>query len=92
MSVEDEYDLGKLCGHIKKHNKMMLRAKYGGCGQSYTCKRMERRGRNILFICPTNRLANANTDHTFCFKQILLDMTMHIIRMLLARVCMSLPF
>ena len=58
LSVEDEYDTDKLCGHIEEHKRMMIRAEYGGCGKSYTCKSMESRGHKVLFVCPTNRLAS----------------------------------
>ena len=36
----------------------MIRAEYGGCKKSYTCKSMERMGHNVLFACPTNKLAS----------------------------------
>ena len=36
LSVEDEYDLGRVCGHIEERHRMMIRAEYGGCGKSYT--------------------------------------------------------
>ena len=35
---------------------MMFRADYGGCVRIYTCKSMERRGHQVLFVCPTSNL------------------------------------
>ncbi|MFM7978866.1 MAG: hypothetical protein ACKPKO_06080, partial [Candidatus Fonsibacter sp.] len=63
LSVKDEYDMNKLCGHIEEHNRIMIRAEYGGCGKSYTCKSMESKGHKVLFVCPTNRLARNYKDH-----------------------------
>ena len=31
----------------------MIKAEYGGCGKSYTCKTMESKGHKVLFVCPT---------------------------------------
>ncbi|MFM7980707.1 MAG: hypothetical protein ACKPKO_15445 [Candidatus Fonsibacter sp.] len=42
---------------------MMIRAEYGGCGKSYTCKSMETRGHKVLFVCPTNKPANNYKEH-----------------------------
>ncbi|MFM7989702.1 MAG: hypothetical protein ACKPKO_61355, partial [Candidatus Fonsibacter sp.] len=49
LTIQDEYDTDKLCGYIEEHNRMMIRAEYGGCGKSYTCKSMETRGHKVLF-------------------------------------------
>ncbi|MFM7989494.1 MAG: hypothetical protein ACKPKO_60290, partial [Candidatus Fonsibacter sp.] len=45
LTIEDEYNTDKLRGYIEEHNRMMIRAEYGGCGKRYTCKPMETRGR-----------------------------------------------
>ncbi|MFM7978155.1 MAG: hypothetical protein ACKPKO_02470, partial [Candidatus Fonsibacter sp.] len=58
LTIEDEYNTDNLCGYIEEHNQMMIRAEYGGCGKSYTCKSMATRGHKVLFVCPTNKLAN----------------------------------
>ncbi|MFM7981889.1 MAG: hypothetical protein ACKPKO_21475, partial [Candidatus Fonsibacter sp.] len=55
--------LDKLCGYIEEHKRMMIRAEYGGCGKSYTCKSMETKGHKVLFVCPTNKLANNYKEH-----------------------------
>ena len=44
LTIEYEYTTGKLCGYIEEHKRMMIKAEYGGCGKSYTCKSMETRG------------------------------------------------
>ena len=38
----------------------MVRAEYAGCGKSYACTEMEKRGHKELFVCPTNRLSQKN--------------------------------
>ena len=58
LAIEEEYNTDKLRGYIEEHKRMMIRAEYGGCGKSYTCKSMETRGHKVLFVCPTNKLAN----------------------------------
>ena len=63
LTIKDEYDTDKLCGYIEKHKRIMIRAEYGGCGKSYTCKSMETRGHKVLFVCPTNKLANNYKEH-----------------------------
>ena len=35
----------------------MVRAEFAGCGKSFACKAMETRGHKVLFVCPTNKLA-----------------------------------
>ncbi|MFM7977937.1 MAG: hypothetical protein ACKPKO_01365, partial [Candidatus Fonsibacter sp.] len=44
LAIEDEYNTDKLCGYIEEHKRMMIKAEYGGCGKSYTCKSTETRG------------------------------------------------
>jgi hypothetical protein len=41
----------------------MVRAEYAGCGKSYACKEMEKRGHKVLFVCPTNRLSQNNKEN-----------------------------
>ena len=41
----------------------MVRAEFAGCGKSYACKAMEQRGHKVLFVCPTNKLAQNNKEH-----------------------------
>ncbi|MFM7979362.1 MAG: hypothetical protein ACKPKO_08615, partial [Candidatus Fonsibacter sp.] len=40
LTIQDEYDTDKLCGYVEEHNRIMIRAEYGGCGKSDTCKSM----------------------------------------------------
>jgi hypothetical protein len=41
----------------------MLRAEFAGSGKSFACKAMEARGYKVLFVCPTNKLAQNNLDN-----------------------------
>ena len=41
----------------------MVRAEFAGCGKSYACKAMEQRGRKVLLVCPTNKLAQHNNEN-----------------------------
>jgi len=42
---------------------MMIRAEFAGSGKSYTCKQMEKRGHNVVCVCPTNNLATNYGDN-----------------------------
>ena len=44
LTIEDEYSTDRLCGYIEEHKRIMVRAEYGGCSKSYTCKPMESKG------------------------------------------------
>ena len=49
--------------YLKKYKRVMVRAEYVGCGKSYACKEMEKRGHKVLFVCPTNRLSQNNKEN-----------------------------
>ena len=63
LTIKDEYNTDKLCGYIVERKRMMIKAEYGGCGKSYSCKSMETRGHKVLFVCPTNKLASNYQEH-----------------------------
>jgi hypothetical protein len=56
LTLADEYNTDKLCGYFEEHRRVMVRAEYAGCGKSYACESMEKRGHKVLFVCPTNKL------------------------------------
>jgi len=62
IAVSNEWDVSELCDHFEKHRRVMVRAQFAGCGKSHACKAMESRGHNVLFVCPTNKLAQNNKD------------------------------
>ncbi|MFM7853741.1 MAG: hypothetical protein ACKO96_17915, partial [Flammeovirgaceae bacterium] len=64
LTIEDEYYTDKMCGYIEERKRMLIRAEYGGCGKSYTCKLMETNVYKVLFVCPTYKLANNYKEHT----------------------------
>ena len=41
----------------------MVRVEYAGCGKSYACKEMEKLGHKVLFVCPTNKLAQNSKNN-----------------------------
>ncbi|MFM7984180.1 MAG: hypothetical protein ACKPKO_33140, partial [Candidatus Fonsibacter sp.] len=71
LSVEGAYGMNKLCGHIEERKRLLIRAEYGGCGKSYTCKSMESKGHKVLFVYPTNRLDNNYKEHGCALKKFL---------------------
>jgi hypothetical protein len=49
---------------------VMVRAEHGGSGKSYACEAMLSRGHQVLFVCPTSKLASkygANGGTVNCF-------------------------
>jgi len=58
LTIADEYNTDKLCELFEKHRRVMIRAKFPGCGKSYACERMQERGHAVLFVAPTNKLAS----------------------------------
>ena len=63
VDVLDEYDTGYICKLFEQYKRVMVRAEYAGCGKSYACKEMEKLGYKVLFVCPTNKLAQNNKDN-----------------------------
>ena len=63
MDVPDEYDTIYMCKWFEQYKRVILRAEYAGCGKSYACKEIEILGRQVLFVCPTNKLAQINKEH-----------------------------
>ena len=56
LTIPDEYNADKLCEYFEQHKRVMIRAKFPGCGKSYACNKMQERGHKVLFVCPTNKL------------------------------------
>ena len=63
IEIKDEWDVNELCQHILKHKRVMIRAKFPGSGKSYVCEHLAKMGYNVLFVCPTNRLAQKYKKH-----------------------------
>jgi len=63
IKIKDEWNTEELCEIFEKHRRVMVRAEYAGCGKSFACKAMEKRGHKVLFVCPTNKLAQNNNEH-----------------------------
>ncbi|MFM7981780.1 MAG: hypothetical protein ACKPKO_20930 [Candidatus Fonsibacter sp.] len=64
LDVPDEYDTTYICKLFGQYKRVMVRAEYAGCGKSYACQEMEKKlEHKVLFVCPTNRLAQNNKDN-----------------------------
>jgi len=63
LAVSNEWDVGEMCDHFEQRKRVMIRAEFAGCGKSYACKAMETRGHKVLFVCPTNKLAQNNGEN-----------------------------
>ena len=62
IHLTNEYDMDTICKHFEEKRRVMIRAEFAGCGKSYACKQMEKRGHKVLFVCPTNKLASNYGD------------------------------
>ena len=60
LLIEDEWDVNEMIDHFEDKRRVMVRADFGGCGKTYACKKMVERGHKVLFVCPTNKLAQNN--------------------------------
>ena len=63
LAVNNEWDVNEMCDHFEKHRGVMVRAEFAGCGKTFACKAMEARGHKVLFVCPTNKLAQNNIEN-----------------------------
>jgi hypothetical protein len=63
LDIVDEWNVNELCDHFEAHRRVMVRAEFAGCGKSHACKAMENRGHKVLFVCPTNKLAQNNQEN-----------------------------
>jgi hypothetical protein len=63
IELKDEWDVNELCNHILTNKRLMIRAKFPGSGKSYVCEHLAKLGNNVLFVCPTNRLAQKYKKH-----------------------------
>jgi hypothetical protein len=62
LSIAEEYDVRHLCNLFEQHKRVVIRAELAGCGKSYCCEQMKTKGHNVLFVCPTNVLADKYGD------------------------------
>ena len=63
IKVKDEWDTNEFCDIFEAKKRVMVRAEFAGCGKSYACKALENRGHKVLFVCPTNKLAQNNLSN-----------------------------
>ena len=63
LASTDEWKTDEMCDHFEQQRRVMVRAEFAGWGKSYACKAMEARGHKVLFVCPTNQLAQNNKEN-----------------------------
>ena len=56
VELKDEWDSDEMCKIFEEKKRVMIRASLPGSGKSYACEHMKKRGHNVLFVCPTNKL------------------------------------
>ena len=60
ITINDEWDVNEICDNIIKYKHAMIRADLQGSGKTYACKHLSELGYKVLFVCPTNKLAQNN--------------------------------
>jgi len=56
VELLDEWDANEMCRIFEEKQRVIVRANLPGSGKSYACEQMRKRGHNVLFVCPTNKL------------------------------------
>jgi hypothetical protein len=59
LTLQEEYDVDKICEIFEEKRRVVVRAEFAGSGKSHACKHMQKRGHNVVFVCPTNKLCQA---------------------------------
>ena len=44
LTLQEEYDVDRLCNLFEEHKRVMIRAEFAGSGKSFCCKRMLHKG------------------------------------------------
>jgi len=57
LEIKDEWNVNELCKLIIDNKWVMIRAKLPGSGKSYIYENLALLGYKVLFVCPTNKLA-----------------------------------
>jgi ATP-dependent exoDNAse (exonuclease V) alpha subunit len=56
VEIQNEWDTQELANVFEDKKRVMVRAKYAGCGKSYAACQMAKLGKKVLIVCPTNEL------------------------------------
>ena len=60
ININNEWDVDEVCQSIIEHKQVMIRADLQGSGKTYAAQHMIKLGYRVLFVCPTNKLAQNN--------------------------------
>jgi len=60
INNNNEWDVDEICHTIIKHKHVMIRADLQGSGKTYAAQHVIKLGYRVLFVCPTNKLAQNN--------------------------------
>ena len=60
INITNEWDVDDICQSIIVHEHVMIRADLQGSGKTYAAQHMVKLGYRVLFVCPTNKLAQNN--------------------------------
>ena len=60
ININNELNVDEICDNIIKYKHVMIRADLQGSGKTYAAQHMIDLGYRVLFVCPTNKLAQNN--------------------------------
>ena len=60
ININNEWDVDEVCQSIIEHKQVMIRADLQVSGKTYATQHMIKLGYRVLFVCPTNKLAQNN--------------------------------
>ena len=60
ININNEWNVDEICNNIIKYKHVMIRADLQGSGKTYAAQHMIKLGYRVLFVCPTNKLAQNN--------------------------------
>jgi len=62
LELKDEWNTDEMCNLSEEKKRVTIRADLPGSGKSYACEEMKKRGYNVLFVWPTNKLVQKHGD------------------------------
>ena len=60
ININNEWNVDEICNNIIKYKHVTIRADLQGSGKTYAAQHMIKLGYRVLFVCPTNKLAQNN--------------------------------
>jgi hypothetical protein len=60
LTLEEEYDVDRLCEIFEEKRRVVVRAEFAGSGKSYACKHLKNRGHSCGLRVSDEQAVSAN--------------------------------